>query len=66
MKIIRYSTSLKKLMDKIKMNVAAGCMIMILILGCFFVHLLGKIDEFNEYTWGFRMKKQDDDISHIY
>jgi hypothetical protein len=73
MKIIRYSISLQKLMDKIKMNVAAGRMILILILGCFFVHLvsclwyfLAKIDEFNEDTWVFRMKKQDDGIAHIY
>jgi hypothetical protein len=81
MKIIRYSISLQKLMDKIKMNVAAGRMILILILGCFFVHLkdncyiclvsclwyfIVKIDEFNEDTWVFRMKKQDDGIAHIY
>lgn len=73
MKIIRYSISLQKLMDKIKMNVAAGRMILILILGCFFVHLvsclwyfIAKIDEFNEDTWVYRMKKQDEGVSHIY
>jgi hypothetical protein len=73
MKIIRYSISLQKLMDKIKMNVAAGRMILILILGFFFVHLvsclwyfIAKIDEFNEDTWVFRMKKQDKGMSHIY
>ena len=63
MKIIRYSISLQKLMHKIKMNVAAGRMILILILGCFVVHLvsclwyfLAKIDDFNEDTWVYRMK----------
>ncbi len=73
MKIIRYSISLQKLMDKIKMNVAAGRMIMMMILGCFLVHLvsclwyfLAKIDDFGEETWIYRMKEVDKPIKHIY
>ncbi len=45
------------------MNVAAGRMIMILLFGCFFVHLVScfwyfcaKNDDFNEDTWIYRMK----------
>lgn len=62
-KIFRYNQMVQRFMDKIKLNAAAGRMIMILIMGFFSVHLvsclwflLAKFRDFDPDTWVYRMK----------
>ncbi len=73
MKLLRYSVGLSRIMEKIKMNAAASRMILITVLGIFFVHLIScfwffaaKMDDFNPDTWVFRLKMQDKPLPHIY
>jgi Ion channel len=73
MKLLRYSVGLQRLMEKIKMNAAASRMIMITILGIFFVHLVScfwyfaaKMDDFNPDTWVYRMHLQDKSSGDLY
>jgi hypothetical protein len=63
----------QRFMDKIKMNAAAGRMIMILIMGFFSVHLVScfwflfaKFRDFDPDTWVYRMKKQDSAPADLY
>ena len=72
-KILRYSQLVQDMMDRVKMNAAAGRMIMILILGFFSVHLVSclwfiaaKFDDFNPSTWTFRMNLIDRSSYFLY
>ena len=73
MKLLRYSVGLSRIMEKIKMNAAASRMILIIVLGIFFVHLIScfwyfaaKTDDSSPDTWVYRMKKQDAPLYHLY